>query len=127
MRSGMPVRACQNVPNPASFLGHARIHAFGHARTHAFSWPQLRHALFLWPSSGPGPETASIPRRLGPAANYNWGPNYWPSSLYMLPSVVFRLRLPGWLVLGERWALPVQIVIYPHHWDSGTVDRLLPL
>ena len=110
--------------------GHVQVHA----RTQAYACVLSVYlsvyrivCTFLWPSSGPVPETASIPRRLGPAANYDWGPNYWPSSLYMLPSVVFRLRLPGWLVLGERWALPVQIVIYPHHWDSGTVDRLLPL
>ena len=37
------------------------------------------------------------------------------SSPYSCPNCPLSPTKPACLVMGERWALPVQIVIHPHH------------
>ena len=46
------------------------------------------------------------------------GPNNWPTQAPTTLSAALCSELPFCLLLGERWALPVQMVICPHHRDA---------
>ena len=46
------------------------------------------------------------------------GPNNWPTQAPTTLSAALCSGLPFCLLLGERWALPVQMVICPHHRDA---------
>ena len=96
---------------PSLFAPDGKGNTHRHDATHTRC--VARPCTKAWTQIGSGPAAFPLLPAAGPGAK-QW-PTQAPTTLSTSPCS----GLPFCLLLGERWALPVQMVIHPHHRDAA--------